>query len=148
MLPEEKSREKIDKQLKDAGWDIVPRNEYIPNFSLAVKEAAMQGGKECDYLLFVDDKAIAVIEAKREENFLGGDVAKQAENYAVAPKSWYGAWVEGLIPLVYLANGKKILFKNMLADPDGDYIELTEMHSPKKMLQIIKKKKKSLKQLK
>ena len=25
----------------------------------------------------------------------------------------------------------------MLTDPDGDYIELTEMHSPKKMLQLI-----------
>ena len=140
MLPEEKARVKIDKELINAGWDIVSRDEYIPNLSLAVKEALMQGGKESDYLLFVDNKAIAVIEAKKEENSLGVDVAKQAENYAISPKKWYGTWFDGLIPLVYLANGKKIYFKNMLTAPDSDYIELTEMHSPKKMLQLVKQK--------
>ena len=97
----------------------------------------MQGGKESDYLLFVDNKAIVVIEAKKEENPLGIDVAEQAENYAVTPENWYGTWFNSLILFVYLANGKKILFKNMLIDPDGDYIEFTEMHSPKKMLQLI-----------
>lgn len=137
MLPEEKARVKIDKQLMDSGWNIVSRDEYIPNLSLAVKEALMQGGKESDYLLFIDNKAIAVIEAKKEENSLGIEVAKQAENYAVTPENWYGTWFDNLIPLVYLANGEKILFKNMLTDPDGDYIELTEIHSPKKMLQLI-----------
>ena len=30
MLPEELARIKIDKQLSDAGWDIVSRMEYIP----------------------------------------------------------------------------------------------------------------------
>lgn len=34
----------------------------------------MQGNTESDYLLFVDDKAIAVVEAKREENPLAEDV--------------------------------------------------------------------------
>lgn len=137
MLPEEKARVKIDKQLMDSGWNIVSRDEYIPNLSLAVKEALMQGGKESDYLLFIDNKAIAVIEAKKEGNPLGIDVAEQVENYAVTPENWYGTWFNSLIPLVYLANGEKILFKNMLTDSDGDYIELSEMHSPKKMLQLI-----------
>ncbi len=137
MLPEEKAREKIDKQLTNAGWDIVSRDEYIPMASQAVKEGLMQGGKESDYLLFVDDKAIAIVEAKKEKNNLGSDVARQAENYAVIPEKWCGTWFNNLIPLVYLANGKKILFKNMLTDPEGDYQEIKEMHSPKKMLQLI-----------
>lgn len=140
MLPEEKARVKIDKQLKNAGWDIVSRDEYVPNTSLAIKEALMQGGNESDYLLFIDNKAIAVVEAKREENNLGAEVETQAENYAVTPESWYGTWFDSLIPLVYLANGDKILYKNLLADPDGDYVELKEMHSPKKMLQLINQK--------
>lgn len=38
MLPEEKARVKIDKQLRSAGWDIVARNEYLPNSTSAVKE--------------------------------------------------------------------------------------------------------------
>ena len=140
MLPEEKARVKIDKQLNNAGWDIVDRQDYLPNYAMAVKEALMQGGKESDYLLFVDNKAIAVVEAKKESDSLGPKVASQAEHYAKTPQNWYGLWFQGLIPLVYLANGNKIYFKNMLTDPDGDYVELGEMHSPKKTLQLIGKK--------
>lgn len=77
MLPEELARVKIDKQLNSAGWDIVSREDYVPNTSLAVKEALMKGGNESDYLLFVDNKAIAVVEAKREENSLGAEVGNK-----------------------------------------------------------------------
>ncbi len=136
MLPEEKARVKIDKQLITAGWDIVLRDEYFPQSASAVKEALMQGNTESDYLLFVDDKAIAVVEAKREENPLGEEVQQQAEDYARNPQNWYGVWFPNQIPLVYLANGRKIYFKNML-HPDSDYVELSEMHSPRKMLQLI-----------
>ena len=136
MLPEELARIKIDKQLNNAGWDIIARNEYLPNSTVAVKEALMKGNTESDYLLFVDGKAIAVVEAKKESNNLGADVAAQAEFYSANPQSWYALWIDGMIPLVYLANGNKIYFKNMLV-PDSDYEELSAMHSPKKMLQLI-----------
>lgn len=136
LLPEEKARMKIDRQLTNAGWDIVSRDEYVPRSASAVKEALMQGNTESDYLLFVDDKAIAVVEAKREENPLADDVQNQAEFYACNPQSWYGLWYSNQIPLVYLANGNKIYFKNML-QPDSEYVELSEMHSPKKMLKLI-----------
>ena len=138
MLPEELARIRIDKQLNHAGWEIVSRNEYVPNNSIAVKEALMQGNRESDYLLFIDDKAIAVVEAKKEASCLGKIVAQQAESYSVHPQKWYGLWFANQIPLVYLANGNKIYFKNMMI-LDSDYVELTEMHSPKKMLQIIKR---------
>lgn len=139
MLPEEKARENIDKQLSDAGWMVVSRNEYTPLNASAVKEALMKGNTESDYLLFVDNKAIAVIEAKRKENSLGQNVAEQAERYAHSPEKWYALWFDHIIPLVYLANGDKILFKNLLTDPDGDYKEIPTMHPPKKMLQLIEK---------
>lgn len=139
MLPEEKARVKIDKQLRNAGWDIVARDEYVPNSTSAIKEALMVGNTESDYLLFIDGKAIAVVEAKREDNPLGDEVKAQAEGYATTPQSWYGLWFQKLIPLVYLANGNKIYFKNMLK-PDSDYEELQQMHTPKKMLQIIGQK--------
>ncbi len=140
MLPEEKARVKIDKKLINAGWDIVSRNEYVPHNASAVKEGLMQGNKESDYLLFVDNKAIAVVEAKAENNNLGEIVAQQAEWYSAHPQDWYGLWCSNIIPLVYLANGSKIYFKNMLTDPDGEYNELTEMHTPKMMLQLIGQK--------
>lgn len=137
MLPEEKARRKINKQLKNAGWEIVARDEYVPGYTMAVKEALMKGNKESDYLLFIDNKVVAVVEAKREENPLADDVKKQVEDYAVNPQDWYGVWFNGLIPLVYMANGNKIYFKNML-EKDSDYTEITEIHSPKQMLKIIK----------
>ena len=136
MLPEELARVKIDKQLNNAGWDIIARNEYLPNSTVAVKEALMKGNTESDYLLFVDGKAIAVVEAKKEANNLGDEVAAQAEFYSANPQPWYALWINGMIPLVYLANGNKIYFKNMLI-PDSEYEELSAMHSPKKMLQLI-----------
>lgn len=136
LLPEQIARVKIDKQLIEAGWEIVSRDQFEPYHAYAVKEALMGGNTESDYLLFVDNKAIAVVEAKREENPLGEDVVNQAENYANTPRSWYGLWKDNLIPLVYLANGNKILFKNLL-DADSDYVELDKMHSPKKMLKLI-----------
>lgn len=138
MKPEELARVKIDKQLKNAGWDVVSRNDYIPNATAsAVKEALMYGNTESDYLLFIDNKAIAVVEAKREENQLKADVVVQAEGYALSPQKWYGLWIPNKIPLVYLANGNKIYYKNILSDPEGKYQEISEMHSPKKMLQLI-----------
>lgn len=138
MLPEERARQRIDKQLNNAGWNLVARDEYMPNETSAVKEALMKGKTESDYLLFVDNKAIAVLEAKRKENGLGAEVAEQAEGYAVHPQSWYGLWFDNLIPLVYMANGNKIMYRNMLEE-DSEYMEISEMHSPKKMLRIIGK---------
>lgn len=141
MLPEEKARIKIDEQLTSAGWEVVTRFEYNRKNPSAVVEASMSGRKESDYLLFVDNKVIAVLEAKRAESKLDKDekVVSQAENYTVSPQSWYGFWLnENKVPLVYLANGETILFKNMLS-PDSEYQQIEKMHTPKEMLRIIGK---------
>lgn len=140
MTPEERARVKIDKQLNDAGWAVVGRDEYVWNHSQAVRENLMQDNLECDYLLYIDDRAIAVIEAKREENPLGDDVAQQAENYATSAMRWLHTWSDDdrIVPLVYLANGKKILFRNLI-DKDSEYKELKKMHSPKDMLKLLGK---------
>ena len=138
MTPEEKARVKIDEKLGRAGWYIVNRDEYIPQTTSAIREALAQGNKESDYLLFVDNKAIAVIEAKKADNQLGSDVESQAENYAKTPLSWYGLWEDGYIPLVYISNGERILFKNLKSGAD-DYVELNDFHSPKEMLRLIGK---------
>ncbi len=138
MLPEEKARVKIDDKLNRAGWYVVDRDEYVPQTTSAIREAITQGNKESDYLLFIDNKAIAVLEAKRADNPLGDDVESQAENYASTPLSWYGLWEDGFIPLVYMSNGEKILFKNLLAGED-EYIEIDTMHTPKEMLRLIKR---------
>ena len=137
MLPEEKARIKIDEQLTSAGWEVVTRFEYNRKNPSAIVEASMSGRKESDYLLFIDNKAIAVVEAKRAERNLDEIVAQQAENYTLNPQSWYGFWLNAnKVPLVYLANGETILFKNMLS-PDSEYQQIDKMHTPKEMLRII-----------
>ena len=138
LKPEQKARVKIDRQLLDAGWVVVSRDDYDPTSASAVREALMKGNTESDYLLFVDNRAIAVVEAKRKEDPLGPKVQSQVEDYSRHPQSWYGLRfpAQNQIPLVYLANGEKIYFKNML-QPDSDYVELKKMHSPKEMLQQI-----------
>ncbi len=138
MLPEEKARVKIDDMLNRAGWYVVDRDEYVPQTTSAIREALTQGNKESDYLLFIDNKAIAVLEAKRADNPLGEDVESQAENYARTPLSWYGLWEDNFIPLIYMSNGEKILFKNLLSGEE-EYTEIDAIHTPKEMLRIIKR---------
>ena len=82
MTPEEKARQKIDLLLKDAGWQIVPRDEFSPALSaVAVEEGILKGNLEADYLLFLDGKAIGVLEAKKEGTDLLAVASAQAENY-------------------------------------------------------------------
>ena len=81
LLPEQKARVKIDQMLKDSGWTVVSRDDFTPDAvnAQAVEENLMKGNLEADYILYLDGKAIAVLEAKREENKLGLEVAEQAQ---------------------------------------------------------------------
>lgn len=135
-LPEQKARRLIDDQLTAAGWSVVSRDEYTPAApASAVTEGLMQGRTEADYLLFVDNRALGVVEAKRAENSLGPEVATQAEGYAKHPLDWYVPW-KTPIPFIYLANGNRILFRD-LRDPDSDYHEVARFHSPGEMLTML-----------
>ena len=90
LKPEEKARLKIDHWLEEAGWAVVSRDEFTNAINAqAVKENLMEGNLEADYMLFLNGKAIAVLEAKRAENSLGDDVKAQAENYTrILPLHW------------------------------------------------------------
>ena len=135
LLPEEKARKKIDALLKKAGWKIVSREEYSPGMSaVAIEEGLLKGNLEADYLLFLEGKAIGVLEAKKESAVLSDIVANQAENYTHQLLPMYQYW-ETPLPLIYLSNGKELLFRN-LKEPNGKYRKLDAMHSPKKMAEL------------
>ena len=57
---------------------------------LTLEEIAVLSGPRGD---LIDGKAIAVVEAKREENPLGDEEKKQAEDYAVSPQAWHVVFV-------------------------------------------------------
>ena len=126
MTPEEKARIIIDNQLSDAGWLVINRDEYTPNaHACAVREGLMNlhgANLEADYLLFIEGKAVGVVEAKRAENPLGEDVQLQALNYTKNLPKWCAAWYMPL-PIAILANSKTIYFYNQQSDME-DFVEI------------------------
>lgn len=66
--PEQLARDKIDTELLRCGWLIQDKSTINLNAGLgiAVREYQTKVGP-ADYVLFVNKKPIAVIEAKREE---------------------------------------------------------------------------------
>ena len=134
LTPEDKARKKIDKWLEEVGWTVVSRDEYSNAINAqAVKENLMIGNLEADYMLYLNGKAIAVLEAKRAENKLGDDVKQQAEDYTrlLPPSNQY--WFNP-IPFVFISNGETMLFKDM-RNPDSPYINLGKMYSPKEIVE-------------
>lgn len=135
MTPEEKARVIIDGWLEDAGWKVIDRKEFSPDLqAVAVREGLMKANKEADYLLFIMGKAVGILEAKREEDDLGDEVSAQAEKYAHILPCWCD-YFQNPLPLVYLSNGKKILFRDLREDED--YVVLRQMHTPKQMAKMI-----------
>ncbi|MDR3296636.1 MAG: DEAD/DEAH box helicase, partial [Prevotellaceae bacterium] len=134
MTPEEKARLVIDRKLEDAGWKVTGRDGYASTFSaVAVREGLLKGNKEADYLLFLDGKAIGVLEAKKENTKLSEIVAAQAENYTYQLPKWYQYWQKPL-PFVYLSNGKELLFRDMRTK--NDYAPLQIVHTPKDLAKM------------
>ncbi len=121
LKPEERARQWIDRKLEDAGWKVVDRDEYAPGMSaVAIRETLMRGGLEADYILLINGKAAAVLEAKRAEISLDNpNLIAQAENYTKQVLPWYPTW-ELPLPFVYLSNGKEIAFKDC-HQPDSKY---------------------------
>ncbi len=136
LLPEQKARVKIDELLESAGWTVVSREDFTPAAvnAQAVEENILQGNKEADYMLYLDGKAIAVLEAKREENQLGLKVADQAQNYTGILPNWVQAWKTPL-PFIFLSNGNLLLFKDM-REKEPAYKVLKKMFTPKEIVNL------------
>lgn len=136
LLPEQKARVKIDQMLKDSGWTVVPRDDFTPDAvnAQAVEENLMKGNLEADYILYLDGKAIAVLEAKREENKLGLEVAEQAQNYGNILPDWVQAWKTPL-PFIFLCNGDLLLFKDM-RETKPSYKVIKKMFTPKEIVNL------------
>ena len=84
MNPEEQARVTIDRLLEQVGWvlqDADSLNLYAGR-GVAVRELPLKSGHgTADYLLYVDQKAAGVVEAKPEGTTLTG-VEVQSEKYS------------------------------------------------------------------
>lgn len=126
--PEELARINIDRQLTNAGWVIQDRaqmNLYAGR-GVAVREFPLQTG-EADYLLFVDRKAVGVVEAKPEGTTLSG-VADQAAKYSVGlPPNIPHVTLP--LPFLYESTGVETFFRDE-RDPQPRSRRVFTFHRP------------------
>lgn len=137
MTPEEKARQKIDGMFADAGWDVIDREEYSAGMTAAaIREGLLEGNKEADYFLFLNGKAVGVLEAKREEVDVTDDwVSEQAEGYARSVPACYPAFSKPL-PIVMKSNGKELYMRDMRV-AGSQYEPLSKMPTPKKIVAML-----------
>ncbi len=127
--PEDRARQKIDKLLNAAGWRIQDRGEtnLAAPGGTAIREFPMPGFGEADYLLFVDGKALGVIEAKREGETLT-HVERQTEKYSTGLPDYIEAPIKPL-PFRYESTGAETRFTNGL-EPDAASHHTFAFHKP------------------
>ncbi len=137
MTPEEKARQKIDRMFTDSGWDVIDREEYAAGMTaVAIRECLLKGNKEADYFLFLNGKAVGVLEAKREEvDVAARCVCEQAEDYAKSVPPCYPA-ISHPLPIVMTSNGRELYMRDM-RQPKSNYDLLVKMPSPKKIVGML-----------
>lgn len=136
MEPEQKARENIDNLLAQAGWSIQDMDKINLGASLgvAIREFPLKTGP-VDYLLFINRKAIGVLEAKPEGHTLTG-VDTQTEKYMNGYPENY-PYYQLPLPIAYESTGIETLFRDM-RDPDARSRNIFAFHKPETLLEWIK----------
>jgi type I restriction enzyme R subunit len=128
MKPEERARQNIDKLLEAAGWTVQPYAGFNLGASLgvAVCDFPLKSGF-ADYLLFVDRKAVGVVEAKPEGTTLGG-VSEQSDKYLFGLPGGI-PHVKEPLPFAYESTGIETFFRD-LRDPFPRSRRVFSFHMP------------------
>src|SRR5680860_45276 len=122
LAAEQRARVLIDAQLVAAGWAVQDKRDLnlFTSDGVAVREVVMAAGHgRADYLLYVDKRAVGVIEAKPQGTTLSG-VEWQSAMYAEglpADVRLKALTVDGRLPFVFEASGSETHFTNGY-DPD------------------------------
>ena len=137
MTPEEKARVKIDQMFEEAGWQVVDRDFYSPTISAAaIREGLLKGNHEADYFLFINGKAVGVLEAKRAEVDVKADkVTAQTKNYTRIVPNCYQVWQKPL-PIGYQSNGEETYFFDFRI-PDSEMEPVNRIHTPKELSKML-----------
>ncbi len=130
MTPEEQARENIDRLLAQAGW-VVQNTDSINLYAatgIAVREFPLKPGHgSADYLLYINQKAVGVVEAKHEGFSLAG-VEPQSEKYGAGLPDNLPAYLRPL-PFLYESTGVETHFTNGL-DPEPRSRSIFSFHTP------------------
>lgn len=134
--PEQKARDNIDHLLRLAGWAVQSNKkiDFNKGIGQAVREYQTDVGP-ADYVLFVNKKAVGVIEAKREEE--GQRLTQhetQTEGYASAKLKWVNN--EQPLPFLYESTGLVTRFTDA-RDPKSRSREVFSFHRPETLVEWI-----------
>ncbi len=66
LKPEELARKYIDKNLEETDWKLLKAGETVPKEGFYALREVEVNGKFSDYVLYIDGKAWASVEAKKE----------------------------------------------------------------------------------
>ncbi len=135
--PEQISRDKIDKMLSAAGWEIQSKDKIDLSASkgVAVREYQTDAGF-ADYALFVERKPVGVIEAKKEdEGFRLTVVEEQSKDYANAKLKYLD---NDPLPFVYESTGTITRFTDY-RDPKPRGRNVFSFHKPETISEWLKK---------
>lgn len=129
-LTEAEVRRIVDRMLESAGWvvqDLAQLNVRA-GVGVAVREMTVGRGR-ADYLLYVDEKLVGVVEAKREGLSLI-EVEQQSRRYAegLDPTLRIAAW-RAPLPYRYESTGVETRFTNAL-DPISRSRRVFSFHRP------------------
>ena len=129
MKPEEEARRVIDDQLVRAGWTIqdYDKHNLAASSGVAIREFPI-GLDSADYLLFVDRKAVGVIEAKPIGTTLGGVSGQTLKYLSNLPDNI--PKVNNPLPFSYESTGSETFFRD-LRDPDSRSRRVFSFYQPK-----------------
>ncbi|WP_353121173.1 DEAD/DEAH box helicase family protein [Planktothrix agardhii] len=128
MKPEAQARQKIDQLLTDAGWQVQDYEQInlSTGLGIAVREYHLNSGF-ADYLLFINRKAVGIIEAKPVGKTLSG-VEIQSDKYSFnLPKTL--SCHQKPLPFIYESTGGETYFRDS-RDPDYRSRSVFAFHKP------------------
>jgi type I restriction enzyme R subunit len=139
--PEQIARDKIDSQLRAAGWVVQGKNaiDFTAGEGQAVREYQTDTGP-ADYVLFIDKKPVGVIEAKKET--LGQNITtveEQTVNYAASKLKWIQNSGQAL-PFLYEATGVLTRFTDQ-RDPKPRSREIFSFQQPATLREFLTQEK-------
>ena len=130
MTPEEQAREHIDRLLTDSGWVVQNAKEtnLYTGLGIAVREFVLKPEHgRADYLLYVNRRAVGVVEAKPAGHTLSG-VEIQTGKYSDGLPDDLPSYRKPL-PFLYQSTGVETCFTNLF-DPDPRSRPLFSFHRP------------------
>jgi type I restriction enzyme R subunit len=138
QTPEQIARDQIDKSLAASGWVVQVKRaiDFNAGQGIAVREYQTDVGP-ADYALFVDKKAVGVIEAKPKDwGHKITAVEEQSAGYAAATLKWVNN--KEPLPFVYESTGVITRFTDG-RDPKPRSREVFTFHRPETMAEWLSK---------